>query len=341
MATYHFTVKSDRKPSGKRVKAVDHSEYIDREGKYEDIDEKRKAFTENFIHGLERKNVLDDEETALLYTSPYGEIKTNRKGLQVTDNPSAETLAIALMISKRAMGDTVVVEGSEKFKARCIYAAALADLDIKFADAQMQEVFSQKRKEMQDERERFVAAGGQLRRRPRLPEPDPDESGNPTLKAFAEGRVPSLSSMSERHLDGARQENAPVLVSDHAGDELDIKGTSSAPPVRWDVRWGRRRVAEKTAKEILKNVLMHQKEFAAMSHAKYINREGAFEKKGGCVYRSCKLPSWAKDEQGNPSPRVFFAAADRYSEPDRKSTRLNSSHTVISYAVFCLKKKFF
>src|SRR5438034_5500746 len=29
-------------------------------------------------------------------------------------------------------------------------------------------------------------------------------------------------------------------------------------------------------------------------------------------------------------------AADR---TDRKSTRLNSSHTVISYAVFCLKKK--
>src|SRR5256885_12897899 len=33
----------------------------------------------------------------------------------------------------------------------------------------------------------------------------------------------------------------------------------------------------------------------------------------------------------------------RYAEPhgnlDRKSTRLNSSHLVISYAVFCLKKK--
>src|SRR5947207_5144935 len=26
-------------------------------------------------------------------------------------------------------------------------------------------------------------------------------------------------------------------------------------------------------------------------------------------------------------------------QPDRKSTRLNSSHTVISYAVFCLKRK--
>src|SRR5260221_9728833 len=29
----------------------------------------------------------------------------------------------------------------------------------------------------------------------------------------------------------------------------------------------------------------------------------------------------------------------RREEQDRKSTRLNSSHTVISYAVFCLKKK--
>src|SRR2546426_9300847 len=29
----------------------------------------------------------------------------------------------------------------------------------------------------------------------------------------------------------------------------------------------------------------------------------------------------------------------RRHDPDRKSTRLNSSHLVISYAVFCLKKK--
>src|SRR5947207_477773 len=34
---------------------------------------------------------------------------------------------------------------------------------------------------------------------------------------------------------------------------------------------------------------------------------------------------------------AIWQAAD--DTPDRKSTRLNSSHTVISYAVFCLKKK--
>src|SRR5438132_9889323 len=32
-------------------------------------------------------------------------------------------------------------------------------------------------------------------------------------------------------------------------------------------------------------------------------------------------------------------AAAKHVVVDRKSTRLNSSHTVISYAVFCLKKK--
>ena len=35
----------------------------------------------------------------------------------------------------------------------------------------------------------------------------------------------------------------------------------------------------------------------------------------------------------------FFTAPISLRQRDRKSTRLNSSHTVISYAVFCLKKK--
>src|SRR5256885_9565517 len=34
-----------------------------------------------------------------------------------------------------------------------------------------------------------------------------------------------------------------------------------------------------------------------------------------------------------------FSAVNEYLDTDRKSTRLNSSHLVNSYAVFCLKKK--
>src|SRR5205085_4153478 len=37
------------------------------------------------------------------------------------------------------------------------------------------------------------------------------------------------------------------------------------------------------------------------------------------------------------SRTMSFSQLDDYAETDRKSTRLNSSHSQISYAVFCLK----
>src|SRR3712207_8745852 len=40
-----------------------------------------------------------------------------------------------------------------------------------------------------------------------------------------------------------------------------------------------------------------------------------------------------------PLRRVALALAPFPAQKDRKSTRLNSSHANISYAVFCLKKK--
>src|SRR5260221_10187433 len=49
------------------------------------------------------------------------------------------------------------------------------------------------------------------------------------------------------------------------------------------------------------------------------------------TYPGHKLP-----EEG---PREFASEGQGLKRRDRKSTRLNSSHTVISYAVFCLKKK--
>ena len=39
MALYHFTLKSDRKPNKKKVKASEHTDYINREGKYANTDE--------------------------------------------------------------------------------------------------------------------------------------------------------------------------------------------------------------------------------------------------------------------------------------------------------------
>src|SRR5438105_12256978 len=46
-----------------------------------------------------------------------------------------------------------------------------------------------------------------------------------------------------------------------------------------------------------------------------------------------------EDERRQPSRLGRDPRASTASEEDRKSTRLNSSHEWISYAVFCLKKK--
>src|SRR2546426_9262288 len=42
---------------------------------------------------------------------------------------------------------------------------------------------------------------------------------------------------------------------------------------------------------------------------------------------------------GKPADHSYYVGCSTGGREDRKSTRLNSSHLVISYAVFCLKKK--
>src|SRR2546421_3045653 len=53
------------------------------------------------------------------------------------------------------------------------------------------------------------------------------------------------------------------------------------------------------------------------------------------------LNFWLAHDQCKPASKVIFQKADvtAHELADRKSTRLNSSHDQISYAVFCLKKK--
>src|SRR5438067_10196047 len=53
----------------------------------------------------------------------------------------------------------------------------------------------------------------------------------------------------------------------------------------------------------------------------------------GTQHRAERLPLVHRDHRERP------ARAGECLQPDRKSTRLNSSHVSISYAVFCLKKK--
>src|SRR5947208_5769392 len=55
------------------------------------------------------------------------------------------------------------------------------------------------------------------------------------------------------------------------------------------------------------------------------------------LFRS-KNVEFSESRRGEIAHAVGVGAV-KYADLDRKSTRLNSSHQIISYAVFCLKKK--
>src|SRR5256885_6113555 len=57
------------------------------------------------------------------------------------------------------------------------------------------------------------------------------------------------------------------------------------------------------------------------------------------LFRSLGVPDRTRGPGARLARRDRGPPGGLIRDPDRKSTRLNSSHLVISYAVFCLKKK--
>src|SRR3712207_8689183 len=58
-----------------------------------------------------------------------------------------------------------------------------------------------------------------------------------------------------------------------------------------------------------------------------------------CLLRFCDAMDPFLEQSPMPTQVLFVNDGSRDNSLDRKSTRLNSSHANISYAVFCLKKK--
>src|SRR5690349_23251315 len=73
--------------------------------------------------------------------------------------------------------------------------------------------------------------------------------------------------------------------------------------------------------------------------ARQANAVLAFEPEVSNVVDSARKARRLLDEIGSPHLKVTMDPANLFHAGDRKSTRLNSSHVEISYAVFCLKKK--
>lgn len=306
MALYHFRVKTDKRPGDKKtVKAIKHIEYINREGEFENIDDKKKPKLRerNLITSANKKDAFDGIRAAL-YVSSYGNIVNVEDGILIENDPSDDTLAIALMVAQQTLKGPLIIKGSERFKQKCVKAAAIAELPIEFQDLNLQTKFLHLKERQDNARKNF---NGKIVRRKLngFPKPHSIDVSATILKAPTIETLPSLRELSQRYLVPDGHGESGVLVPGHEYDELADERSPSAPPVRWNISGERRRRAEKIAGQILNNINLS---VAAERHVEYINREKVFEKRGGCVYTSNRLPAWAKG-----SPNKFFKASDQYS----------------------------
>ena len=122
----HLHLKTDTKPGGGKVAAVEKIDYINREGKYKDIDEERLRQHDIFQHAIYSPKAIERhlERDQLLYESPFGKIKQTADGkIMVSQNASVETVAIALTVAARVFGNEhLILEGDRRFEGKALVA---------------------------------------------------------------------------------------------------------------------------------------------------------------------------------------------------------------------------
>ena len=165
MAMFHFRLKSDKKPDGTKISAVQHVDYIKREGNFANIErwQENNKFVGNFISSAAVKDACNGIETLLYKTDDFGSIRNSAQGIEVTENASPTTLTIALMLADETMNHkSFIISGSPTFKKAIINAAISADLSISFAESLLQNEFLRLKENLENDRKKFVAKGGKL-----------------------------------------------------------------------------------------------------------------------------------------------------------------------------------
>lgn len=144
MAMYHFRIKSDKKPNGTKISAVQHVKYINREGRFSTAEQWREnnQFVGDFITTEKSPKVFGGQNFLLYKTDDYGSIKNSVRGIEVTENASEETIATALVLASQTMDNQpLILHGSDDFKKAALKVAIQKDLPISFDDLSAQRDF--------------------------------------------------------------------------------------------------------------------------------------------------------------------------------------------------------
>ncbi len=336
MALFRFEIKSDKNKSGNKTSAKLHVEYIDRMGRFRDIDqhELEKRSTENYITG-EKLIEHQPGKEILLYTSPYGTIRQDDAGIKVSQGASEQTIAIAMLVAQNLYdSEELSLHGSEKFRQSAIRAALLQELPVSFTKDTNS--IKSVREEILNDRRRFEQKGGKYispggingafdtngkfgnnSRNNTNSFPESNITINGSNKSDLTGssisekakRGFSMPTLSSGYMDVSGR-TSDVLLSDDEYRNLQqhIRTRQQAyPQLRWNVHGTRSTAAKLTTDKIMYNLQNHLGKTFASSHVQYINRETRFKQRGGCLKTGHHLPAWAEG-----SARKFFDAAEKY-----------------------------
>ncbi|MBO4400415.1 MAG: MobA/MobL family protein [Selenomonadaceae bacterium] len=309
MAMYHFRLKSDKKPNGTRVSAVKHVEYIRREGNFAEQEQwqAKTKFVGNVITTAEKTNALDGQTVLLYKTDEFGSIRNTARGIEVSAQASPTTISIALMLAYESLNhQPLILHGSPEFKKSVLSAAVFDELEITFADQLLQNEFVNRKEKAENERRKFIEAGGRVITKRAKPKSSAVPTNVKTVETITKAGF-SVPTLSELAVVCAESESTDVLLSADESSELDGVAENLYNNVRWNFANERKRLAKWTAQKILERVEETLDSVNASSHVEYINRERAFEQRGGCIFHTHRLPKWAQDD-----PKKFFKAADRY-----------------------------
>ncbi len=309
MAMFHFRLKSDKKLDDTKISAVQHVDYIRREGNFANIENwhLNNKFVGNFISSAEVKDACNGLVTLLYKTDVFGSIRNTEKGIEVTEKASPTTLAIALMLAYETMEHKpLIISGSPVFKKSILNAALLSNLPITFADNLLQNEFLKQKEQIENERKKYVANGGVFFNKRPIPQSITSPFSAKTIET-ATSKGLCLPTLSQLPLVHSESDATDLLLPPDESDKLEQLSKKCCNYVRWDFSDERKKLAKWTAEKILERIDERLDHVFASSHVEYINREKAFESRGGCIFHSHHLPKWANDD-----PKKFFKAADKY-----------------------------
>ena len=241
----HFDLKTDKRPDGKKISPVEKVDYINREGKYADLDENRLRSHDIFQHTISSSSAVECylKRDQMLYESPFGSIKQTADGkIMVSKDASVETISIALAVAMKIYGDKKLSLSSDAmFRGRALVAGRELDLPIRFAEEKLDKKYQAMREEERREREKCNSAFGAGSRilRPEnragafvhLPYAQPSTGKIPTLQEKMR-----MSVLPKRGLEVRRGTGTSMFLHGAPGVLLHDSGAEQDSAVRRDIR---------------------------------------------------------------------------------------------------------